>query len=249
MSSAKGERSQPRASDVDDAILRVEGIVAGYRQVPVLHGLDLQVATGAVVALLGPNGAGKTTALRVIDGRLRPRAGSVHFAGRDVTGTSTDRLARRGLCTIPAGRGVFPNLTVAENLWMWTYRGGVRRAAVEETTYGRFPILADRRGQLAGTLSGGEQRMLAISRALSTNPRLLLLDEPSTGLAPIAVAELYEVVAQLAADGLSILLVEQFTDTALRIADRAVLMANGRIELAGRPDEVRDAMVRVYLGG
>jgi branched-chain amino acid transport system ATP-binding protein len=241
MSSARGEPS--------DAILRVEGIVAGYRQVPVLHGFDLQLATGTVVALVGPNGAGKTTALRVIDGRLRPRAGSVRFAGRDVTGTATDRLARRGLCTIPAGRGVFPNLTVAENLWMWTYRGGVRRPAVEDTTYGRFPFLADRRNQLAGTLSGGEQRMLAISRALSTNPRLLLLDEPSTGLAPIAVAELYEVVAQLAADGLSILLVEQFTDTALRIADRAVLMANGRIEIAGRPDEIRDAMARVYLGG
>jgi branched-chain amino acid transport system ATP-binding protein len=233
----------------DDAILRVEGVVAGYGQVPVLHGFGLRVPTGGVVALLGPNGAGKTTALRVIDGRLRHRAGSVWFAGREVTGTPTDRLARRGLCTIPAGRGVFPNLTVAENLWMWTYRGGLRRSVVEETTYRRFPILAARGNQLAGTLSGGEQQMLALSRGLSTNPRLLLLDELSTGLAPIAVAELYEVVAQLAADGLSILLVEQFTDTALRIADHVVVMAHGRVEVAGRPDEVRDAMPRVYLGG
>jgi branched-chain amino acid transport system ATP-binding protein len=166
-----------------------------------------------------------------------------------VTGTPTDRLAKRGLCTIPAGRGVFPNLTVAENLWMWTYRGGVRRSAVEEATYRRFPFLADRRRQLAGTLSGGQQQILAISRALSTQPRLLLLDEISTGLAPMAVAELYELAAQLAADGLAILLVEQFVDAALRIADQGLLMTQGRIQVAGPPDEIREAIARVYFGG
>jgi branched-chain amino acid transport system ATP-binding protein len=153
-----------------------------------------------------------------------------------------------GVCTIPEGRGVFPNLTVAENLLMWTY-GGASRRDVEEAAYARFPTLGGRTGQLAGTLSGGEQQMLAMSRALSTNPRVLLLDEISMGLAPTIVAELYGIVAQLVGEGRSILLVEQFAHTALEIADRAAIVTQGRVEVEGTPAEVAAALGDAYLRG
>ncbi len=237
------ERGHPGAA------LELRGIDAGYGPVSVLHGVDLVVPTAGVVALLGPNGAGKSTTLKVAGGRLRASAGSVLVAGDDVTRTSAAKLARRGVCTIPEGRGVFPNLTVSENLRMWTYRGGVGRADIEEITYGRFPKLGQRRRQVAGTLSGGEQQMLAMSRALSTSPSVLLLDEISMGLAPLIVAELYEIVGQLAAEGQAILLVEQFARTALEVATWAAVMTHGRIVLEGRPDEVSDAVLDVYLGG
>src|SRR5262249_19767744 len=151
-----------------------------------------------VFALLGPNGAGKSTILRVVSGRMRPVAGHVLMDGQDVTGTAPEKLARRGVCSVPEGRGVFPTLTVAENLRMWTFRDGVRQSEVEEAVYSRFPQLAQRRSQMAATLSGGEQQMLAMSRALSTKPKLLLLDEISIGLAPRVVAALYELVAEIA---------------------------------------------------
>ena len=157
------------------------------------------------------------------------------------------QMAQWGCCSVPEGRGVFPNLSVTENLRMWTYRGGVSRSEVEERAYTRFPRLRDRRHQLAGTLSGGEQQMLAISRALSTNPKLLLLDEISMGLAPIIVGELYEVVAQLAAEGIAIVIVEQFVRTALGVADRAAIMAQGRIQMEGDPAEVGEAVLDIYL--
>ena len=240
---------QGAAAPADGPALELRGIDAGYGPVSVLHGVDLVVPRAGVVALLGPNGAGKSTTLKVASGRLRATGGQLLVAGEDVTRTSAAKLARRGVCTIPEGRGVFPNLTVAENLRMWTYRGGVSRAQVEETTYARFPQLSRRRRQVAGTLSGGEQQMLAMSRALSANPTVLLLDEISMGLAPLIVAELYEIVGQLAAEGQSILLVEQFARTALQVATRAAVMTHGRVVLEGPPEEISDAVLDVYLGG
>jgi branched-chain amino acid transport system ATP-binding protein len=249
-----GEAPDPTASpagtDGEGApILELAGIKAGYGEIEILHGVDIVVARGTVFALLGANGAGKSTTLKVASGRLRPSAGTVRFAGQDVTRWHPERLTRAGLCTIPEGRGVFPNLTVVENLQMWTYRGGLRRREIEERAYAKFPILSQRRKQVAGTLSGGEQQMLAMSRALSTEPKLLLLDEISMGLAPLIVAELYAIVANLAADGLTILVVEQSARTALDVADRAAVMANGRIALAGTPDVIADSVLDIYLAG
>jgi branched-chain amino acid transport system ATP-binding protein len=227
--------------------LELKGVSAAYERVEVLHDVDLVVPSGQVFVLLGPNGAGKSTTLRVASGRLRPARGDVILSGETVTGTSPDQLARRGVCSIPEGRGIFPNLTVAENLRMWTYRGGLKRAEVEEIAYERFPVLKGRRGQTAGTLSGGEQQMLAMSRALSSAPSLLLLDEISMGLAPLIVAELYELVSQIASEGFAILLVEQFAETALRVADHAAVMTQGRIEFQGTPAEVAEAAGDIYL--
>ncbi len=228
--------------------LELSGIQAGYGGIEAIHGLDLAIAPGQVMALLGPNGAGKSTLLKVASGRLRPTKGTVRFNGKDVTKRSSDRLTKSGLCTVPEGRGVFPNLTVSENLNMWTYAGDTRRRHVEETAFTRFPILGSRRHQAAGTLSGGEQQMLAMSRALATNPSLLLLDEISMGLAPLIVVELYEVVVGLAAEGIAILVVEQSARTALSVADQAAVMAAGRIVLTGTPAEVADSVFEVYLG-
>lgn len=228
--------------------LELRDVTAGYGTVTVLRGVNLVVPPSGVVALLGPNGAGKSTALKVAGGRLRPSAGRLLVGGDDVSKQSTARLARRGVCTIPEGRGVFPNLTVAENLRMWTYRGGISRSDVEEVTYTRFPRLGERRTQQAGTMSGGEQQMLAMSRALVTNPSVLLLDEISMGLAPLIVSELYEIVGQLADEGLAILLVEQFARTALQVATHAAVMAHGRIVLEGAPGDISDAVLDVYLG-
>jgi branched-chain amino acid transport system ATP-binding protein len=228
--------------------LQLDGLHAAYERVEVLRGVTLTIEPGQVFALLGPNGAGKSTTLRVVSGRMRPLKGRVLIGGRDVTGEPAERLARAGVCSVPEGRGVFPNLTVAENLRMWTFRGGLRRGDVEEATYTRFPNLAERRHQVAGTLSGGEQQMLSMSRAISTNPRLLLLDEISMGLAPIIVAQLYEIVGQIAREGFSILLVEQFAATALAVADRAAVMVHGQIEMEGTPAEIGQAVGELYLG-
>jgi branched-chain amino acid transport system ATP-binding protein len=229
--------------------LELRGIRAGYGRLTVLRDLDLVVPAGSVVALLGPNGAGKSTTLAVASGKLRPTAGHLHVAGHHVNGASPAALARAGVCRIPEGRGVFPNLTVAENLRLVTYVGRVRQAEVEEQVYARFPRLHQRRSQLAGSMSGGEQQMLAMARALVTQPGLLLLDEISMGLAPMVVAELYDVVRQLAADGISVLLVEQFAQTALAVADYAALMTGGRVVRSGRPSDVAAFLNETYLGG
>ncbi len=230
-----------------DPVLELIGVRAGYGRIEVLQGVDLVVPSGAVVALLGPNGAGKTTTLKVVSGQIVPNAGCVHVAGRHVNGASPDALARAGVCTIPEGRGVFPNLTVRENLEMATFRGP-SLADMEEVTYARFPRLAQKRAQLAGTMSGGEQQMLALSRALATDPALLLLDELSMGLAPIIVSELYEAVGQVAAAGVSILVVEQFARTVLGVADYAALMLNGRVVQVGEPADIEDELTAAYLG-
>ena len=236
------------ATAVRAPALELRGIRAGYGRLTVLHDVDLLVPAGKVVALLGPNGAGKTTTLSVASGRLAASGGHLHVGGQHVNGASAAALARAGVCRIPEGRGIFPTLTVSENLKLVSFLG--RRAdGVADQAYERFPKLRERRGQLAGTLSGGEQQMLAMARALGTDPGLLLLDEISMGLAPKVVADLYEVVGQLAATGISVLVVEQFVHTALAIADYAALMVQGRIVRMGEPADVRDALQETYLGG
>lgn len=228
--------------------LELRDVCAGYGTIDVLADVTLTIRSGEVCALLGPNGAGKSTTLKVASGQLAPSSGTVTVGGRAITGRSTDRLVRDGLCLIPEGRGVFPNLTVTDNLRMATY-AGTPFSDVVERTFARFPRLAERRRQIAGTLSGGEQQMLAIARALTVDPQVLMLDELSMGLAPRIVEELYEVVAGIAAEGRALLIVEQFAHEVLRIADIAALMINGRIEFRGTPAEVNDVLETAYLAG
>jgi branched-chain amino acid transport system ATP-binding protein len=225
----------------------VDGIHAAYGRIEVLFGVDLVVPPGSVFALLGPNGAGKSTLLKVISGRMRPSAGRVLIGDRPVGKSPAEKLTRLGVCAVPEGRGIFPNLTVRENLRIWTYRGGLTAKDVEERTFATFPRLKERRRQMAGTLSGGEQQMLAISRALVTGPKVLLLDELSMGLAPLIVTELYQLVDSLAGQGITILLVEQFVATALSVATRAAIMVHGRITQEGTPKEMAEAALSVYL--
>ena len=229
-------------------ILELRNVRASYGSIEVLHGVNLSVGRGEVVALLGPNGAGKSTMIKVVSGLLRPTSGQLMIGGRDVTGAAANALARAGLCTIPEGRGIFPNLTVRENLLMATYSGR-KLSDIEESTYSRFPRLSERRTQLAGTMSGGEQQMLSLARALATDPVILLLDELSMGLAPLIVAELYQQVAAIAAEGVSVLVVEQFARTVLGVADQAVLLAHGKVQVSGKASEIgEDVLAGAYLG-
>lgn len=229
--------------------LELIGVTAAYGRIEVVHGIDLVVPPQSIVAILGPNGAGKTTTLKVIDGRHPLTGGCVHIAGNHVSGAPADSLARAGVCSVPEGRGIFPNLTVAENLWLMTQsRDGLSYAEVQEKAYARFPILGERRKQVAGTLSGGQQQMLAMARAVVTDPALLLVDELSMGLAPLIVKELYDVLAQLSDDGMAVLLVEQFARTALAIADFAALMVHGHITAVGQPADLDEAVAEAYLG-
>jgi branched-chain amino acid transport system ATP-binding protein len=228
-------------------LLELRGVRAGYGIIDVLHGVDLVLEPGQVLALLGPNGAGKSTTLAVASGQIRPSGGQVMIGGREVNGARPDALARAGVCLVPEGRGIFPNLTVAENIRMMTFAGGTL-GEVQDRAYALFPRLGERRKQLAGTLSGGEQQMLAMARAMATDPALLMLDELSMGLAPIIVEELYAQVAQLAADGLSILIVEQFAQTVLGVADTAAIMLHGRVTRTGPPDEIAEELTAAYLG-
>ncbi|WP_121257886.1 ABC transporter ATP-binding protein [Nocardioides ferulae] len=229
-------------------ILEICDLHAAYGRIEVLRGVDLKVPKGAVMALLGPNGAGKSTLVKVVSGQKKATSGDIHLGGVHVQNAGSEELARLGLCTVPEGRSVFPNLTVEENLTLMSY-AGVPTDAVLETAYSYFPRLAERRNQLAGTMSGGEQQMLAMSRALSSDPALLLLDELSMGLAPLIVDELYDTVAQIAESGVSILCIEQFARTALRVADYAAVMTGGRIVATGEPAEVLETMSDVILGG
>ena len=229
-------------------VLELVGVRAAYGPIEVLHGVDLAVHAGQVVALLGPNGGGKSTTVKVCAGLMQPTAGDLRYAGRSVTGISAEEAARLGVCTIPEGRGVFANLTVRENLWLATGTG-VAREQVEEAAFARFPVLGDRRNQLAGSMSGGEQQMLALSRALATRPAVLLLDELSMGLAPLIVSQIYETVAQLVQEGISVLVAEQFARTVLPIADLAAVMLNGRIAAVGSPADIAEELETAYLGG
>ena len=229
------------------ALLELKNVRAAYGRIEVLHGVDLVVPEARSSPCSGPNGGGKTTTLKVASGQMVPTAGCVHLAGRHVNGASPDALARLGVCTIPEGRGVFPNLTVRENLRMVTF-AGAELEQVEERAYSTFPRLKERRTQLAGTMSGGEQQMLAMARGLAVDPNLLFLDELSMGLAPLIVEELYEIVAEIARGGVSILVVEQFARTVLGVADYAAIMLHGRIAAVGEPADIAEELEAAYMG-
>jgi branched-chain amino acid transport system ATP-binding protein len=228
-------------------VLELRSVRAGYGRIEVLRGVDLSVPAGTLVGLLGPNGAGKTTTLAAVSGQVRPTSGTVRMAGVDVTGASPDDLARAGVCTIPEGRGVFPNLSVDENLLMFSHAGTTARHATE-VAFTYFPQLEARRRMAAGLLSGGEQQMLALSRALATRPALLLLDELSMGLAPLVVEQLYAQVKEITRTGVAILLVEQFAAYVLDVADQVAVMVNGEVRAAGHPSEMADQLQGAYLG-
>nr|WSY49215.1 ABC transporter ATP-binding protein [Streptomyces sp. NBC_00886] len=230
------------------ALLELRGIRAAHERITVLHGVGLDVAAGQVVALLGPNGAGKTTTLRVAAGVQPVESGQLLLGGRDMTGADPRDLARAGVCLIPEGRGVFPNLSVRDNLLMMTFTGRSREE-IEEIAFARFPVLAQRAGQAAGTLSGGEQQMLALARGLATDPAVLLLDELSMGLAPLVVGRLYEQVGEIARQGVAVLVVEQFAAAALDICDHAAVLVRGLVERQGHPDGgLRAELSALYLG-
>jgi len=228
--------------------LDLNRIDAAYGPVQALFALNLPVAEGKVTAVLGPNGAGKTTSLRVAAGLLPPKTGTVSLRGSDVTGKAPRQIARSGLCLIPEGRGTFPSLTVRENLLLQCSIAGKKMSQVEEIAYGRFPVLGQRRGQIAGTLSGGEQHMLALSRALTTDPQVILIDEISMGLAPIIVERLFESVADIAAEGRTIVLVEQLAELVLEIADFAAVISKGTVVTIGEPGDIRHELEEIYLG-
>ncbi len=244
---SRDEKQAVPASPASDA-LALRHVRAGYGIIDVLRDVDLAVPSGTVFALLGPNGSGKSTTLRVASGLQKPTGGTVHFLGKDVTGTNADAMARNGVCMVPERRGIFPNLTVTENLRMATHSRTPFKTVVERA-FERFPPLEERRKQVGGTLSGGEQQMLAMARALATDPKVLLLDELSMGLAPLVVEELYEIVKRIAKDHVSILIVEQFAREVLGVADTAAVMVQGRIEFVGAPAKIGEALDRAYLTG
>ena len=230
-----------------EPMLELRGIRAGYGVIEVLHGIDLSVPAGGVLALIGPNGAGKTTTLRIISGLHAMTEGGLFLSGRRINGVDPVALAQVGVCTIPEGRGIFPNLTVKENLQMMTYRG-LSRKQIEESVFSHFPKLYERRTQMAGTMSGGEQQMLAVGRALASDPSVLLLDELSMGLAPLIVDQLYEAVRAIVVRGTTIVIVEQFAAAVLDVADHAAVLVNGRIVLSGKPSEIEKGLADAYLG-
>ncbi|MEU4674354.1 ABC transporter ATP-binding protein [Amycolatopsis sp. NPDC023774] len=233
-------------------MLRVEGLVAGYGAIEALHGVDLEVAGEETVALVGPNGAGKSTLFGVVSGLLRPWRGRVEFDGQDVTRWSAERRALAGLVLVPEGRRVFAGLSVEENLRLGAYRRARGRCVTDRATevFDLFPRLLERRGQRAGTLSGGEQQMLAIGRALMGGPRLLLLDEPSLGLAPLAVREVADALARLIHGGVAVALVEQNAAVAFGLASRGYLLDRGEVVTSGPVEQLRDdkRVQAAYLG-
>lgn len=235
------------------ALLKIENLHAYYGHVHALKGINLEVEEGEVVTLIGANGAGKTTTLRTISGLIRPREGRVEFGGQVINDRPAHRIVEEGISHAPEGRQVFTTLTVTENLNMGAYTLGGDREAIEENrrrVFNLFPRLEERKNQLGGTLSGGEQQMLSIGRALMARPRLLLLDEPSLGLAPLLVKAIFDTVREINARGMTILLVEQNARAALKIAHRAYVLETGKVVLSGpAQDLLRDERVRkAYLG-
>jgi len=234
------------------ALLEVAAIVAAYGEVRALWDVSLRVDEGEVVTLLGANGAGKTTTMRVLSGLLRPLAGSVTFAGERIHRLAPPRIVQAGLIQIPEGRRLWPRMTVLENLELGAYAPHLRarRRETQDWVFSLFPRLAERRRQLAGTLSGGEQQMLAIGRGLMSRPRLLMLDEPSLGLAPILVREVFNIISQINARGVTVLLVEQNVRQALEIAHRGYVLETGRVVRSGSArDLLEDPEIkRAYLG-
>ena len=232
-------------------MLRVEGLKAGYGDLEILHGIDLEVGAGEVVAIIGANGAGKTTTLKTISGVVGAWEGSIVFDGASIQDWSPPRIVEGGLVQVPEGRKLFPALTVEQNLILGSYRRARAEAgSTMDEVLDLFPILAERSGQLAGTLSGGEQQMLAIGRAMMARPRLIMLDEPSLGLAPQLVTAIFDVIRQISSAGVTVMLVEQNAVRALKLSDRAYVLENGNVVLAGTGEEMlgNDRVRSAYLG-
>ena len=233
------------------SLLEVSELRAGYGDTEVLRGVNLAVAPGEIVAVLGSNGVGKSTLNRTLSGILRARGGAVRFGGDAIEREKPAAIVARGLIHVPEGRRIFPNLTVRENLDLGSYRRAAeRRADNRDRVYAIFPRLFERRSQRAGTLSGGEQQMLAIGRGLMAEPRLLILDEPSLGLSPILVEELFALIARIHADGVAVLLVEQNVVQSLEVAGRAYILAEGQCVMSGRSADIAadPQLKRAYLG-
>jgi branched-chain amino acid transport system ATP-binding protein len=232
-------------------MLEIRNLHAGYGQMKVLHGIDLEVSAGEIVALLGSNGAGKTTLNNNISGIYAPSDGAILFEGENIAGHASEKVVDLGVIQVPEGRCIFPNMSVLENLELGGYRRGRKRRSQNlEKVVNVFPLLAERFSQLAGTLSGGEQQMLAIGRGMMGEPRLLILDEPSLGLSPLLVEEMFNLIADLNQQGLSIFLVEQNVMQSLEIAHRAYVIENGEVALSGLASELIDdpELRKTYLG-
>ena len=235
-----------------EEILKVENIDVYYGAIHAIKGISFHVNQGEVVTLIGANGAGKSTTLQTISGLLRSRTGSIEFCGENISNTPSHKIVEKGLAQVPEGRRIFLQMSVQENLEMGAYtQPGAGIDTDLERVFQQFPRLKERRRQIAGTLSGGEQQMLAMGRALMSHPKLLMLDEPSMGLAPILVEQIFEIIRQLHKDGTTILLVEQNAQMALSVADRAYVMETGKITLSGTGAELAasDQVKKAYLGG
>ena len=253
MSAAKG--GNPRSSKPDaelTPLLAVSQLSVAYGGIQAVRDLSLEVAPGEMVCLIGANGAGKTTTLKAISGLIAPHSGSVHFDGQPLTRLPAHQVARRGLALVPEGRGVFPRMSVAENLMMGAYIRNDHAAIASDLdqVYGLLPRLTERRAQMAGLLSGGEQQMLALGRAMMARPRLLLLDEPSMGLAPLMVQAVFDIIRQIAASGVAVLLIEQNAHLALKTCARGYVLETGAITLSGPATELaaNPAVRHAYLG-
>lgn len=233
-------------------LLKLEDVVLNYGKIEALHGISLEVAEGEVIALIGANGAGKTSTMRAISGVRGLTSGTITFNGEDVTKLRADQRMRKGLCLTPEGRGVFPGMTVTENLDMGAYTRRDKSAIAEDfdRVFGLFPRLKERRKQVGGTMSGGEQQMLAIGRSLMSRPKLLLLDEPSMGLAPMLIQQIFNIISEIAEQGTTILVVEQNAKQALSRADRAYVLETGKIVKTGTGGELLDdpSVREAYLG-
>jgi branched-chain amino acid transport system ATP-binding protein len=233
-------------------MLELRQVTTGYGEFTALWDVNVVVRLGEAVAVVGPNGAGKTTLMRVVSGLVRPRAGELWWEGRSLDGVASHHIVAQGIAHVPEGRRIFPRLTVGDNLKMGSFLPAARRSAREslERVFGLFPVLAERRRQLAGTLSGGEQQMLAIGRALMSRPKLILLDEPSLGLAPVMVLRLFELIRRVRQEGYTILIVEQNVRQVLALVDRAYLLEAGRIKMEGRSQDLleQDFVRKAYVG-
>jgi branched-chain amino acid transport system ATP-binding protein len=234
------------------SLLQVQDVVTAYGKIEALRGVSLEVAQGSITCLLGPNGAGKTTLMMTVAGLLKPKKGRIDFAGEDIAGRAPHAIVARGVALVPENRLVFPQMTVLENLQAGAYQRHAKAEIAQdvERMFGRFPRLKERTAQEAGTLSGGEQQMLAVARALMSRPKLLLMDEPSLGLAPLVVEEIFRIVAELHRDGTSIFLVEQNAHMALKVAQHFYLIEQGRVTFSGAPGSLAEDEIirRAYLG-
>ena len=237
---------------MSDALLKIEGIEVSYGAIVALRGIDLEVREGEIVTLIGANGAGKSTTMNTVMGLIRPKNGKITYAGDDITGINTKYIVKKGMVLVPEGRQVFPEMSVRENLEMGGYLAtSQQREERYQKVYDMFPKLKERKNQVAGTLSGGEQQMLAVGRALMANPRLILMDEPSLGLAPFLVQEIFELIQRIRDNGTSVLLVEQNARMALCISNRGYVLETGKIAFT---DDAKllmesDMVKKAYLGG